>query len=213
MLKSYQVEEKKRTDQGLPSLALTPEQTADLVELLKKNHQEQSQTLIDIFVNKIPAGVDPAAYIKAAFLNDVAIKKTMSPYISPKYATELLSTMLGGYNVQALVKLLDSDQAEYAVQSLSKSVLIFDSFYDVEKLHKAGNKFATQVIRSWAAADWFTKKAKIKDKLKMIVLKVDGEINTDDLSPAQEAWSRPDIPLHAKSMLINKVPDIFKKIE
>ena len=213
MLKSYQVEEKKRTDHGLPSLALTPEQTADLVELLKKNHQEQSQTLIDIFVNKIPAGVDPAAYIKAAFLNDVAIKKTTSPYISPKYATELLSTMLGGYNVQALVKLLESNQAEYAVQSLSKSVLIFDSFYDVEKLHKAGNKFATQVIQSWAAADWFTKKPKIKDKLKMIVLKVDGEINTDDLSPAQEAWSRPDIPLHAKSMLINKVPDIFKKIE
>lgn len=213
MLKSYQVEEKKRTDQGLPSLALTPEQTADLVELLKKNHQEQSKTLIDIFVNKIPAGVDPAAYIKAAFLNDVAIKKTTSPYIRPKYATELLSTMLGGYNVQALVKLLESDQAEYAAQSLSKSVLIFDSFYDVEKLHKAGNKFATQVIQSWAAADWFTKKPKIKDKLKMIVLKVDGEINTDDLSPAQEAWSRPDIPLHAKSMLINKVPDIFEKIE
>jgi len=213
MLKSYQVEEKKRTDQGLPSLALTPEQTADLVELLKKNHQEQSKTLIDIFVNKIPAGVDPAAYIKAAFLNDVAIKKTTSPYLRPKYATELLSTMLGGYNVQALVKLLESDQAEYAAQSLSKSVLIFDSFYDVEKLHKAGNKFATQVIQSWAAADWFTKKPKIKDKLKMIVLKVDGEINTDDLSPAQEAWSRPDIPLHAKSMLINKVPDIFEKIE
>jgi len=213
MLKSYQVDEKKRTDQGLPSLALTPEQTADLVELLKKNHQEQSKTLIDIFVNKIPAGVDPAAYIKAAFLNDVAIKKTTSPYIRPKYATELLSTMLGGYNVQALVKLLESDQAEYAAQSLSKSVLIFDSFYDVEKLHKAGNKFATQVIQSWAAADWFTKKPKIKDKLKMIVLKVDGEINTDDLSPAQEAWSRPDIPLHAKSMLINKVPDIFEKIE
>jgi len=213
MLKSYQVDEKKRTDQGLPSLALTPEQTADLVELLKKNHQEQSKTLIDIFVNKIPAGVDPAAYIKAAFLNDVAIKKTTSPYLRPKYATELLSTMLGGYNVQALVKLLESDQAEYAAQSLSKSVLIFDSFYDVEKLHKAGNKFATQVIQSWAAADWFTKKPKIKDKLKMIVLKVDGEINTDDLSPAQEAWSRPDIPLHAKSMLINKVPDIFEKIE
>ena len=213
MLKSYQVEEKKRTDQGLPSLALTPEQTAELVELLKKNNQEQPQTLIDIFVNKIPAGVDPAAYIKAAFLNDVAIKKTTSPYISPKYATELLSTMLGGYNVQALVKLLESDQAEYAAQSLSKSILIFDSFYDVEKLHKAGNKFATQVIQSWAAADWFTKKPKIKDKLKMIVLKVDGEINTDDLSPAQEAWSRPDIPLHAKSMLINKVPDIFEKIE
>jgi len=213
MLKSYQAEEKKRTDQGLPSLALTPEQTAELVELLKKNHQEQSRTLIDIFVNKIPAGVDPAAYIKAAFLNDVAIKKTTSPYISPKYATELLSTMLGGYNVQALVKLLESDQAEYAVQSLSKSILIFDSFYDVEKLHKSGNKFATQVIQSWAAADWFTKKPKIKDKLKMVILKVDGEINTDDLSPAQEAWSRPDIPLHAKSMLTNKVPDIFEKIE
>jgi len=213
MLNSYLADEKKRRELGLPALALNPEQTAEIVELLKKSKHEQSEKLIDIFINKVPAGVDPAAYIKAAFLNDIAIKKTASPFIDPDCATELLSTMLGGYNVQALVKLLESDQAELAVKSLSKSVLIFDSFYDVEKLHKAGNKFASQVIRSWAAADWFTKKPKINDKLKMVVLKVDGEINTDDLSPAQEAWSRPDIPLHAKSMLKNKIPDIFEKIE
>ncbi|MBT5149927.1 MAG: bifunctional aconitate hydratase 2/2-methylisocitrate dehydratase [Nitrosomonadales bacterium] len=209
MLKSYLSDEKKRTEQGLPALALNAEQTAELVDLLKKDQQGQSEKLLEIFINKVPAGVDPAAYIKAAFLNDIAIKKTVSPYINPKQATELLSTMLGGYNVQALVKLLDSDQAEVAVESLSKSVLIFDSYYDVEKLHKKGNRYATQVLESWAAADWFTKKSKIPNKLRMIVFKADGEINTDDLSPAQEAWSRPDIPLHAKSMLKNKTPDIF----
>ena len=114
MLKSYLSDEEKRIEQGLPALALTPEQTADLVELLKQDELDQSEKLIDIFINKVPAGVDPAAYIKAAFLNDIATKKITSPYISPKYATELLSTMLGGYNVQALVKLLDSDQAEVA---------------------------------------------------------------------------------------------------
>ena len=213
MLKSYLSEEKKRIEQGLPALALTPEQTADLVELLKKDELDQSEKLIDIFINKVPAGVDPAAYIKAAFLNDIATKKFTSPYISPKYATELLSTMLGGYNVQALVKLLDSDQAEVAAESLSKSVLIFDSYYDVEKLYNKGNKYATQVLESWAAADWFTTKPKTPNKIKMIVFKADGEINTDDLSPAQEAWSRPDIPLHAKSMLLNKTPDIFDQIK
>ena len=212
MLKSYLSDEEKRIEQGLPALALTPEQTADLVELLKQDELDQSEKLIDIFINKVPAGVDPAAYIKAAFLNDIATKKFTSPYISPKYATELLSTMLGGYNVQALVKLLNSDQAEVAAESLSKSVLIFDSYYDVEKLHKKGNKYATQVLKSWAAADWFTTKPKTPNKIKMIVFKADGEINTDDLSPAQEAWSRPDIPLHAKSMLLNKTPDIFDQI-
>lgn len=213
MLKSYLSDEEKRIEQGLPALALTPEQTADLVELLKQDELDQSEKLIDIFINKVPAGVDPAAYIKAAFLNDIATKKITSPYISPEYATELLSTMLGGYNVQALVKLLNSDQAEVAAESLSKSVLIFDSYYDVEKLHSKGNKYATQVLKSWAAADWFTTKPKTPNKIKMIVFKADGEINTDDLSPAQEAWSRPDIPLHAKSMLLNKTPDIFDQIK
>ena len=128
MLNTYLADEKKRTELGLPALALNPEQTAEIVELLKKSDYEQSEKLVDVFINKVPAGVDPAAYIKAAFLNDIAIKKTTSPYIDPDYATELLSTMLGGYNVQALVKLLESDQAELAVKSLSKSVLIFDSF-------------------------------------------------------------------------------------
>jgi aconitate hydratase 2/2-methylisocitrate dehydratase len=213
MLKSYLSDEEKRIEQRLPALALTPEQTADLVELLKQDELDQSEKLIDIFINKVPAGVDQAAYIKAAFLNDIATKKITSPYISSKYATELLSTMLGGYNVQALVKLLDSDQAAVAAESLSKSVLIFDSYYDVEKLHNKANKYATQVLKSWAAADWFTTKPKIPNKIKMIVFKADGEINTDDLSPAQEAWSRPDIPLHAKSMLLNKTPDIFDQIK
>ena len=213
MLKSYLSEEEKRIEQGLPALAITPEQTAELVGLLKKDEIDQPEKLIEIFINKVPAGVDPAAYIKAAFLNDIATKKITSPYISSKYAIELLSTMLGGYNVQALVKLLGGDQAGIAAESLSKSVLIFDSYYDVEKLHKKGKKDATQVLESWAAADWFTTKPKTPNKIKMIVFKADGEINTDDLSPAQEAWSRPDIPLHAKSMLLNKTPDIFDQIK
>ena len=213
MLKSYLSDEEKRKEQGLPALALAAEQTAELVELLKKDEIDQSEKLIDIFINKVPAGVDPAAYIKAAFLNDIATKKITSPYISSKYSTELLSTMLGGYNVQALVKLLESDQAEAAAESLSKSILIFDSYYDVEKLHNKGNKYATQVLKSWAAADWFTTKPKAPNKTKMIVFRAEGEINTDDLSPAQEAWSRPDIPLHAKSMLLNKTPDIFDQIK
>ena len=213
MLQSYLLDEKKRKEQGLPALALAAEQTAELVELLKKDEIDQSDKLIDIFINKVPAGVDPAAYIKAAFLNDIATKKITSPYISSKYSTELLSTMLGGYNVQALVKLLESDQAEAAAESLSKSILIFDSYYDVEKLHNKGNKYATQVLKSWAAADWFTTKPKTPNKTKMIVFRAEGEINTDDLSPAQEAWSRPDIPLHAKSMLLNKTPDIFDQIK
>jgi len=213
MLKSYLSDEEKRIEQGLPALALSGKQTAELVELLKKDEIDKFEKLIDIFINKVPAGVDPAAYIKAAFLNDIATKKITSPYISSKYATELLSTMLGGYNVQALVKLLESDQAEVAAESLSKSVLIFDSYYDVEKLYKKGNKYATQVLESWAAADWFTTKSKTPKKIKMIVFRAEGEINTDDLSPAQEAWSRPDIPLHAKSMLLNKTPDIFEQIK
>ena len=213
MLQSYLLDEEKRKEQGLPALALAAEQTAELVELLKKDEIDQSEKLIDIFINKVPAGVDPAAYIKAAFLNDIATKKITSPYISSKYSTELLSTMLGGYNVQALVKLLESDQAEAAAESLSKSILIFDSYYDVEKLHNKGNKYATQVLKSWAAADWFTTKLKTPNKTKMIVFRAEGEINTDDLSPAQEAWSRPDIPLHAKSMLLNKTPDIFDQIK
>ena len=152
------------------------------------------------------AGVDQAAFVKAAFLNDVAKNKTHSPYITDDYAIKLLGTMLGGYNVQSLIALLETGKAKQAAEALSKITLIFDAFYDVEKLHKAGNNYATNLIKSWAEAEWFTCNKSIPVIIKVIVLKVDGETNTDDLSPAQDAWSRADIPLHANSMFINKIP-------
>jgi len=213
MLDLYLSDEIERKNQGLPSLPLNTEQTASLIELLKKDSPNNSNLLLNLLENRVPAGVDQAAFVKAAFLNDVAKNKTYSPYISDDYAIKLLGTMLGGYNVQSLIALLETNKAEQAAKALSKITLIFDAFYDVEKLHKDGNDYATNLIKSWAEADWFTCNKPTPVIIKVIVLKVDGETNTDDLSPAQDAWSRADIPLHANSMFINKIPNIFKIIE
>ena len=213
MLDLYLSNQIEREKQGLPSQPLNAEQTASLVELLKKDSAENPDFLLDLFKNRVPAGVDQAAFVKAAFLNDLANNKASSPYIDCEYAIELLGTMLGGYNVQSLIKLLDTDKANLAVKALSKITLIFDAFYDVEKLHKDGNSHATNLLNMWAEAEWFTSKINIQEALKVIVFKVDGETNTDDLSPAQEAWSRADIPLHARSMFLNKIPNIFKIID
>ena len=213
MLDLYLSNQIEREKQGLPSQPLNAEQTASLVELLKKDSVENSDFLLDLFKNRVPAGVDQAAFVKAAFLNDLANNKACSPYIDCEYAIELLGTMLGGYNVQSLIKLLDTDKANLAVKALSKITLIFDAFYDVEKLHKDGNSHATNLLNMWAEAEWFTSKINIQEVFKVIVFKVDGETNTDDLSPAQEAWSRADIPLHARSMFLNKIPNIFKIID
>ena len=213
MLKAYQAHVAERSAVQLPPLPLSAEQVASLVELLKNPPKGDDALLLDLLENQTPAGVDQAAYVKAAFLADVAKGIAKSPLVSPEKAVQLLGTMLGGYNVQALVALLSTPMAAHAVKALSTTILMFDAFHDVDVLMKAGNAHAKKLMESWAAAEWFTKKPQLADALKMVVFKVDGETNTDDLSPAQEAWSRPDIPLHAKAMLVNKMPDGLNTIE
>jgi aconitate hydratase 2/2-methylisocitrate dehydratase len=159
MLAEYKKHEVERQKQGLPPLPLNAEQTASLIELIKKEQNTDTQDeLLHILSQRIPAGVDQAAFVKAAFLNDVANEKIAIQNFLPNKAIDLLGTMLGGYNVQALVDLLKTKHADRAVRALSKITLIFDAFYDVEELHKSGNKFATNLIQSWANAEWFTKK-------------------------------------------------------
>ena len=196
-----------------PPLPLNAEQVAALVDLLKTPPAGQDALLLDLLANRIPAGVDQAAYVKAAFLADIAKGNASSPLVSTDKAVELLGTMLGGYNVQALVELLDGNMAAQAVKALTNTILMFDAFHDVEAKMKAGNTHAKALINSWANAEWFTSKPALANEIKVVVFKVDGETNTDDLSPAQEAWSRPDIPLHAKAMLVNKMPDGLNTIE
>jgi len=194
MLKAYLTHVQERSELKLPPLPLSAEQVASLVELLKNPPKDEEALLVDLLENRTPAGVDQAAYVKAAFLADIAKGTAKSPLISPEKAVQLLGTMLGGYNVQALVALLETPMAAQAVM-------------------KVGNAHAKNLMESWANAEWFTTKPVLANELKMVVFKVDGETNTDDLSPAQEAWSRPDIPLHAKAMLVNKMPDGLKVIE
>lgn len=213
MLKAYAAHVQERALQQLPPLPLNAEQVAELVELLKNPPAGEELLLIDLLENRTPAGVDQAAYVKAAFLSDVANGKANSPLISKEKAVQLLGTMLGGYNVQALVVLLDTDMAEAAVKALSQTILMFDAYHDVDEKMKAGNAHAKNLIASWANAEWFNSAPKLPEEIKVVVFKVDGETNTDDLSPAQDAWSRPDIPLHAKAMLINKMPEGLKIIE
>lgn len=218
MLKAYAAHVQERASQQLPPLPLSAEQVAQLVELLKNPPAGEEKRLVDLLENRVPAGVDQAAYVKAAFLSDIAHGKASSPLVSAEQAVALLGTMLGGYNVQALVGLLDLSKtnptmADVAVKALSQTILMFDAFHDVDEKMKAGNLHAKKLIESWSNAEWFTNAPKLADEIKVVVFKVDGETNTDDLSPAQEAWSRPDIPLHAKAMLVNKMPEGLKTIE
>lgn len=213
MLQAYAAHVQERASQNLPPLPLNAEQVAQVVELLKNPSAAEGEKLLDLISNCTPAGVDQAAYVKAAFLADVANGVATSPLISPTHAVELLGTMLGGYNVQALVALFDTPMAEAAVAALSKTILLFDAFHDVAEKMKAGNAHARKLVESWANAEWFTSVPALAEELKMVVFKLDGETNTDDLSPAQDAWSRPDIPLHAKAMLINRMPSGLAEIE
>jgi aconitate hydratase 2 / 2-methylisocitrate dehydratase len=213
MLKAYETHVQERAAQQLPPLPLNAEQVASLVELLKAPPAGQEKLLLELMENRIPAGVDQAAYVKAAFLADIAKGNASSPLVNAEKAVALLGTMLGGYNVQALVELLDTNMAAQAVTALSHTILMFDAFHDVDAKMKAGNVHAKKLMESWANAEWFTSKPVLADTISMVVFKVDGETNTDDLSPAQEAWSRPDIPLHAKAMLVNKMPDGLNTIE
>ena len=199
MLKKYKEHVDERAKLNIPPLPLDADQTSQLVELLKSEHDE-SEFLLSLFKERIPAGVDQAAYVKAAFLADITEGNTSSPYIKKTDAVGMLGTMLGGYNIQPLIECLKNDElADDAVGALSKTLLIFDAFNEVFELSKT-NKYAEQVIKNWADAKWFTDKEDLEEKIKLTVFKVSGEINTDDLSPAPDAWSRPDIPLHALAM-------------
>ncbi|KGQ50502.1 bifunctional aconitate hydratase 2/2-methylisocitrate dehydratase [Gallibacterium anatis] len=203
-LEDYQKHVEQRKAAGVVPLPLNAEQTAQLIELLKAPAGQDTEYLMDLFENRIPAGVDEAAYVKASFLSAVVAGDVSSPLISKQRALELLGTMQGGYNIEPLVKALDNPElAPLAVKALSHTLLMFDSFHDVADRAKAGNEFAKQVLQSWANAEWFLSRPKLADKITVTVFKVTGETNTDDLSPAQDAWSRPDIPLHAKAMLKN----------
>lgn len=205
MLTEYRAHVAEREALGVPPQPLTDVQTADLVELLKNPPQGEEEYLIDLLENRVPAGVDQAAYVKAAFLNAIVKGEATSPLVSKERAVYLLGTMLGGYNVAPLVELLDDDElGEMAAKALKKTLLVFDAFHDVEEKAKAGNANAKAVLESWAEGEWFTNRPKVPEEMTITVFKVTGETNTDDLSPAQDAWSRPDIPLHANAMLKNE---------
>ncbi len=212
-LQKYQQHVEERKAQDIVPLALDKEQTAELIELLKNPPEGKADELLTLFKERIPAGVDDATYVKASFLSALSSGDEQSPLIDKVQAVEILGTMQGGYNIEPLIKALDdSELAPTAVQALSHTLLMFDSFHDVEEKAKAGNEYAQQVIQSWADAEWFTSRSPLAEKATLTVFKVTGETNTDDLSPAQDAWSRPDIPLHAKAMLKNErdgiVPDV-----
>ena len=205
MLTEYRKHVAEREALGVPPQPLTDVQTADLVELLKNPPQGEEEYLIDLLENRVPAGVDQAAYVKAAFLNAIVKGDATSPLVSKERAVYLLGTMLGGYNVAPLVELLDDDElGGMAAKALKKTLLVFDAFHDVEEKAKAGNANAKAVLESWAEGEWFTNRPKVPEEMTITVFKVTGETNTDDLSPAQDAWSRPDIPLHANAMLKNE---------
>ena len=200
MLEAYREHVAEREALGIPPKPLNAEQTAALVELLKNPPAGEEETLVYLLENRIPPGVDEAAYVKAAFLSAIAKGEATSPLVSKEYAVKLLGMMQGGYNIETLVELLDnSELAELAGEQLKKTLLMFDAFNDVKEKMDAGNAVAKSVVESWANAEWFTNKKKVPESTKMVVFKVTGETNTDDLSPAPDAWSRPDIPLHARA--------------
>ncbi|WP_448548968.1 bifunctional aconitate hydratase 2/2-methylisocitrate dehydratase [Thalassotalea fusca] len=202
MLQEYRKHVEERAAEGIVPKPLDATQTAALVELVKNPPAGEEELLIDLLTNRIPAGVDDAAYVKAAFLAAVAKGEASSPILSTEKATELLGTMLGGYNIQPMIDLLDDAKlANTAAKGLSHTLLMFDAFFDVKEKADAGNEAAKNVMQSWADAEWFTSKPAVAEKITVKVFKVTGETNTDDLSPAPDAWSRPDIPLHAKAML------------
>ncbi|MCC1498359.1 bifunctional aconitate hydratase 2/2-methylisocitrate dehydratase, partial [Alcanivorax sp. 1008] len=210
MLEAYRKHVEERAAEGVPPKPLNEQQVAELVLLLKNPPKGEEAFLVDLLENRIPPGVDQAAYVKAAFLADVAKGNATSPLISRVHATKLLGTMQGGYNVAPLVDLLDDAECGVtAAEALKGTLLVFDAFHDVEEKSKAGNKLAKEVIQSWADAEWFTSRPDLAEKMTVTVFKVTGETNTDDLSPAQDAWSRPDMPLHANAMLKNARDGIF----
>ncbi|MGM0825884.1 MAG: bifunctional aconitate hydratase 2/2-methylisocitrate dehydratase [Pseudomonadota bacterium] len=205
MLEAYRQHVEERAAEGVPAKPLTAEQTAALIELLKAPPAGEEEFILDLITNRVPPGVDEAAYVKAGFLTAIAKGEATSPLIDKVHAVKLLGTMQGGYNIVSLVELLDNEELAREVgEQLKHTLLMFDAFHDVEQRAKAGNSVAKDVIQSWADAEWFLSKPALEEKITLTVFKVPGETNTDDLSPAPDAWSRPDIPLHANAMLKNE---------
>ena len=209
MLEAYRQHVAERAALGIPPLPLSAKQTEELIELLKNPPIGEEAFLVDLITYRVPAGVDNAAKVKASYLAAIGLGKEKCGLIPREKATELLGTMLGGYNIQPLVDLLDDAQVgPIAATALSKTLLMFDAFHDVKEKADAGNANAKKVLQSWADAEWFTSRPEVQQSLTVTVFKVTGETNTDDLSPAPDAWSRPDIPLHALAMLKNPRPGI-----
>ena len=209
MLVAYREHVAERAALGIPPLPLTAAQVAELIELIKSPPKGEEDFLVDLLVNRVPAGVDDAAKVKASYLAALAHGTEKCPVISRERATELLGTMLGGYNIVAMVELLDDAVVgSIAAEGLKKTLLMFDAFHDVKEKADKGSANAKSVMQSWADAEWFTSRPEFPQSVKLTVLKVTGETNTDDLSPAPDAWTRPDIPLHALAMLKNPRPGI-----
>ncbi len=208
MLEAYRHHVAERAALGIPPLPLSAQQTADVIELLKNPPAGEAGFLLDLLTHRVPAGVDDAAKVKASYLAAIAFGSEKNALISRARATELLGTMLGGYNVAPLIQLLDdAEVGTIAADALKNTLLVFDAFHDVEEKAKAGNANAKAVLQSWADAEWFTGKPEVPQSLTITVFKVPGETNTDDLSPAPDATTRPDIPMHALAMLKNARPD------
>jgi aconitate hydratase 2/2-methylisocitrate dehydratase len=212
LLADYRKHTEERAALGVPPLALTAEQVAELVELLKATPIEDVDYVMELFTQKVPAGVDDAAYVKAAFLNDIVQGNASCETIDAVKACEILGTMLGGFNVKPLVEALkiEGEVADTAAEQLKNTLLVYDSFNDVKTLMDEGNTKAKEVVASWANAEWFTNRPPLEEEIVVTVYKIPGETNTDDLSPASEAFTRADIPLHANSFLQSRMPDPLK---
>ena len=201
MLEAYREHVAERALQNIPPKPLSAAQVAGLIDLLKAPPTGEEQTLIELITHRVPPGVDEAAYVKAGFLSAIVKGEAHSPLISKADAVKLLGNMHGGYNIETLVSVIDdAELGILAGEELKHTLLMFDAFHDIETLAKNGSSNAQAVMESWAAGDWFTNRDAVAESIKMVVFKVTGETNTDDLSPAPDAWSRPDIPLHALAM-------------
>ena len=209
MLSAYRQHAAERAALGIPALPLSAQQVAELIELIKAQPAGEEAFLLELLSQRVPPGVDDAAKVKASFLAAVAHGDLAVGLISRSQATEWLGTMVGGYNVHPLIELLDdAEVGPVAAEGLKKTLLMFDYFNDVAVKARAGNALAAAVMRSWAEAEWFTSRPEVPRSITVTVFKVEGETNTDDLSPAPDAWSRPDIPLHALALLKNARPGI-----
>ncbi|MEJ2437284.1 MAG: bifunctional aconitate hydratase 2/2-methylisocitrate dehydratase [Sulfurovaceae bacterium] len=218
LIEDYKKHTEERAQLGVPPLPLNASQTAELVELLKQDSIAEKDYVLELFEEKVPAGVDDAAYVKAAFLNDIIQGGVTCEMITPIKACEILGKMLGGFNVKPLIEALKlgGEVGKSAANQLKNTLLVYDSFNDVKALMDEGNALAKEVIVSWAEGEWFTNRAEMDKEITVTVYKIPGETNTDDLSPASEAFTRADIPLHANSFLVNRMDnplDTMKKLK